>query len=214
MHIYKYNYISIYIVSVLFIWSLSQNHVTAQNHYLLEQFTAIKDRQRVLLTWTMKLGSSCHGIGILRAAGDEDFKVIGTIPGICGSQYEAMSFSFIDENPMPNTVNRYILELGFSGQTYPPLELNFIDLSQRTSKVVPNPVALESHIYFDNPQNSIYFLTIFNPLGLLMAEMKTYDNFFRIADHIFHESQGTFHYIIKNEGGQIISSGQLVKARY
>jgi hypothetical protein len=185
--------------------------LSAQRHYLLEQFTAVKDRQRVLLTWTMKAGASCYGIGILRSAGDDGLRTIGTIPGICGSENETMSFSFIDENPVPNTVNKYVLELGFSGQTYPPLELNFIDLSNHSSRVVPNPLMNEGNVYFENTGRTVHTLQIFTSAGIKISEIKSQDDFFTISFSESDHLKGIFYYLIEDENLQIKASGSFIK---
>lgn len=188
------------------------NLLSAQKHYLLEQFTAVKDKQKVLLTWTMKAGASCYGIGILRSSGDDDFRTIGTIPGICGSENETMSFSFIDENPIPNTINKYVLELGFSGQTYPPLELNFIDLSRHSSRVIPNPLIHEGRIHFESKgRGETYRLKIFTSSGDKIIEMSTEENFFTISFTESNHISGIYHYVLEDENLHIISSGSFIR---
>jgi len=81
---------------------------------------AIKDKDRIILQWTIKKGSSCIGIGIFRSTDAINFEVIGEIKGVCGSTEFAQAYHFIDENPIKNKTNYYVLEMGFSGKTTPP----------------------------------------------------------------------------------------------
>lgn len=185
----------------------------AQRHYLLNSFTATKDKNRVILTWTMKPGASCFGIGILRASGEDDLKIIGTIPGICGSENEPMTYTYIDENPIANTLNRYVLELGFSGKTEPPLDLNFISLNNEKSKVVPNPVRSQAVIYFDNINKLSHNLRVFDGRGAPILVVDTFADFFDISAFEYNLPAGMYYYTIEEASGNWVTSGSYILIR-
>lgn len=146
----------------------------SQNHYLLEGFKAHTDGSRVILVWTMKKGAACTGIGILRSVDGIQFEQIGIIDEVCGSFEFAKNYTFTDEAPVPDKINYYVLQLGFTGKTEPPLELNFIDFSNKTSVVVPNP-GKNVVIHFYNPDGKKYRVDILSYSGKLIYTHQTTD---------------------------------------
>ncbi len=202
-------------VILLFILSTGF-HVYAQDHYLLDNFTATKDRARIILTWTMKAGATCFGTGILRSDSNSDFKVIGNIPGICGSEDEKMTFSYIDENPIPNATNYYVLELGFSGQTEPPLKVDYIVFNDKSSKAIPNPMRQHGRIVFENINNTLHTIKIYDSQGRFHKSYSTQDDFFSVEIRTFDGSKsqflsaGLYFYTIENEKSTPISTGSFI----
>jgi len=181
----------------------------AQKHYLLDNFTATTDRSRVILAWTMKPGASCYGIGILRSQDGKEFTTIGTIPGICGAENEPMSFTYIDENPIPNAFNRYVLEMGFSGRTEPPLMVKYIDLRESTSKVIPNPFTEYTHIYFENVNKTPHTINIYNSVGILVkSDIISNDVYYiYIEDHHLSLLTGIYYFQIADDTKDVVSNG-------
>lgn len=189
----------------------------AQNHEILNRFQAIKDKDRVILLWTIKQNSSCQGIGILRSTNNRDFVQIGKIEGVCGSPSEEQHFTYVDENPVPNKTNYYVLELGFSGQTIPSLKVEFIDLSTSSSIVIPNPALYSTTIHFHNPNNEKHELFIYDLTGKYVWKGTTHsDSYHFDIMHIedlstasFNIPRNMYHYIIRTESGKKISSGKI-----
>ncbi len=158
--------------------------LSAQFHYLIDDFKAYKDGNRVVLTWTMSRGSTCIGTGILRATekGAEPI-VIGELKEICGSLGEPKTYFFIDENPIPGKTNYYILELGFSGRTEPPLDIHFIALNDDNYKVVPNPIKSEGKVYFENKNMTQHKMIFYDIHGKYGSTLYTNDDHFIIDLH-------------------------------
>ena len=92
---------------ILFLFLLNVAPVWSQSHYILDNLSAIKDKNRVIINWTIKRGNSCIGIGIFRSVDRTNYELIGEIQGICGSTEFAQAFHFIDENPVKNKTNYY-----------------------------------------------------------------------------------------------------------
>lgn len=193
---------------------------TGQEHYILSRFKASKDKNRVILTWSIRQNHSCIGIGVLRSIDGLNFEQIGEIQGICGSNNEEQHFTFIDDKPIANKKNYYVLELGFSGKTAPPLIVEFIDLSTQTSKVIPNPFRTHTTIHFFNQNNENHTIMIYDSQGKYVTSGKSNsDNFYidwvglEEADTAsFNFPQNKYLYIITNESGRKISSGVLLSA--
>ena len=187
-----------------------------QSHYLLSRLEAFKSENRVIINWNIRQGGSCFGIGILRSTDQVHYDVIGEIFGNCGSSESEQTFSFIDENPVKNKINYYVLEMGFSGRSAPPLTIEYYDLGKNNSKVIPNPLTLNGKILFINPSNTKHTILIFDQTGRIVKSALSYDDFFipglGYADDFSHSELKKYFYIIQDENGTKISSGQFVGA--
>ena len=203
---------------VLGFW-LTCQILTAQLHYLLDDFKAYKDGNRVILTWTMSAGSTCIGTGILRATekGEEPI-VIGELREVCGSLGEPKSYTFIDENPVSGKTNYYTLELGFSGRSAPALGINFISLDDNNYKVVPHPIKSIGKIYFENKNKTQHTLVFYDINGKYVNTIHTTDDHFIIdvkekndfASTSFVYLNNLFVFNILDSNGQKITSGRFV----
>ncbi len=192
-----------------------------QDHYLLNDFIAFKEGNRVILNWTIKRGSSCIGIGILRSTNNVDFELIGEIKGVCGSTEKAQSYAYVDEKPVKNANNYYVLEMGFSGKTDPPLRLQFIDVSSSNYKMIPHPFTAETSLFFSNDDFLPHKLNIYDLSGNLIGRYISNTNVFKInltnQDHtpssIFgYEFNGNFYvFEILNEDGKLVTKGKFLR---
>lgn len=205
-------------VIVILILFFSTFNLMGQHHYLLSNFNGFKDQNRVILNWTIKRGSSCIGIGILRSSDNSEYEVIGEIQGVCGSTEFAQAYNFIDENPVKNSKNYYKLELGFSGRTEPPVVLEYIDIRSEGYKMLPNPVLTNARLHFENTNNSKHFLSIYSSAGQFCGLNSTNENYFDVEKskideaNLGHKSQGNelYFFEIRDEIGNIKAKGKFM----
>lgn len=183
--------------------------VYGQSHYLLSKLEASKDKNRIIINWTIKRGGSCFGIGILRSTNNTDFEKIGEITGVCGSAETEQNFVFIDENPVKNKIHYYVLEMGFSGKTAPPLEAEYFDFEKNKSFVFPNPMRSEGRIKFINPHSGKHLLTVFDLIGRkIWSQTTDSDEFLLVHQAIdFNPVIQKMSYTIQDPRGTIISTG-------
>jgi len=188
-----------------------------QNHYLLSSFEAIKDNNRIILQWTIKQGGSCFGIGIFRSNNDQNFALIGEILGNCGSTEFDQKYTYIDESPLKNTSNFYVLELGFSGKTVPPVEVEFFDLEKKSSLVFPNPSSRSNdvQIVFRNSNLSKHFLKVYNSHGKLILTESSDLDYFLLSQELPVETNinksNTYYYSIFDEKNIFVTSGLFIR---
>ena len=196
---------------------LSTLTLTGQHHYLLDDFRVFKEKDRVILNWTLKKGSTCVGTGILRSTDGVNYEVIGEYQGICGSNESAQSYNFIDESPVKNAKNYYLLELGFSGKTDPALVIEYIDISKENYKVIPNPTSDVANIYFDNPTGENHILRLYDSAGSIIKSYKSSTDIFIIdvsnsieRNFYAHFSDKMYFFMIAEENGQPKLYGKLL----
>lgn len=182
-----------------------------QSHYLIKSFDAYKDKNRIILNWSIKKGNSCVGIGILRSENDINYTKIGEIHGICGDNESETNYTFVDESP--NHANYYVLELGASGITDPPLFVKFISLDGKASKVIPNPAIYTAYVLFDNPNNEKHTVRFYSNDGKLIRqnitnEDKVYISLENLDDRLLGGPfQKTYYYTIHDAQNSKISDG-------
>lgn len=89
----------------------------SQPHALLQDFSGYQQERQLVLRWTFRSGSLCEGTRIERSSDGYIYQQIGEVPGICGNQETAFTYTFTDSLPKTNAINYYRLELGNFGFT-------------------------------------------------------------------------------------------------
>lgn len=188
----------------------------AQEHYLLDSFKAIKDKNRVILLWTMKKGSTCIGTGILRSTDGINFEKIGEVSEVCGDLEKQKTYQYIDQEPVIGATNYYVLELGFSGKTEPPVKTSFRDFGGKSSIVIANP-GKNVTIYFNNPDQDLYTFRLYSSIGNPVFSANTRAEELTIEPELFslrpvkafYMPDHFYVYVITGQSGNIITSGKL-----
>ena len=150
----------------------------SQHNPILANFSVFENNGKVFLNWQIVAGSTCNGIQIYRSSDSTNFIQIGDIAGICGSSSSAVSYSFTDENPQPNKINCYRLELGGNGSSE-ILSVEIIDIVSGGYQIRPNPVTEQAKIYFSNDSHLPMNFTLTDINGnLAMRKENITDDFF------------------------------------
>lgn len=155
-----------------------------QTNPILGSFSANDNAGEVYLSWSIRAGSTCNGISILRSGDGIDFKEIGNIAGVCGSSSSEENYNFTDINPQKNAVNYYRLELGFSNFSQ-IISIEVIDIESSGYQVRPNPSADFLTIYFENSKRQEYQFELRNLAGLQVLSSLTKDDFIKINSSIW-----------------------------
>jgi len=187
---------------------LSSINLFAQAHPILDELALFDVEGKVHIRATIKAGSSCLGMNILRAEDSLTFISIGQIAGICGSDAEPMKYSFIDENPLKNKTSFYKLQLGGFGETE-VLSIRVIDVGQSGVVVIPNPVRDQTTIYFKNPLHEQHNLFIINSLGATILIEKTQEQVFQLD--LKKLDAGVYFFVISDESSKKKAAGRIIK---
>jgi len=195
---------------MLIILTLSFSHARAQDGIVQLPFSAKEVSGKVFLNWTMNLGQTCNGIDITRSTDNLNFSPIGNIQGICGSPFDTVSYSFLDESPIPNQINYYRLQLGNLGPSK-ILSIEIIDIQGTGFQVRPNPIVDVGRIYFDNDQSEEYRLTLISVDGLALRQLITRNDFFDL--NVSELSTGAYIFRIESNEGLVKVVSKLMVAR-
>ncbi|MCF8239643.1 MAG: hypothetical protein K9I85_15880 [Saprospiraceae bacterium] len=183
--------------------------IMAQAQNFLSDFTLAAGNGKVVLNWTVSAGNTCLGIGIVRATDEQNFIPIGNIGGICGSTTEAVSYSFVDEAPVPNKINSYKLLLGLSGESE-VLSVEIIDLGSTGYQVRPQPMGDHGQIYFENNGGEPHLLSLLTLHGQLLYEQSTASNRFLLD--LSPYPAGFLVFIIRDlKSGEIKAKGKVMR---
>lgn len=195
---------------ILFCLVLQPFTANAQDGIVHLPFSAMEVGGRVFLDWTMNLGQTCNGIDITRSTDNLNFTPIGNIPGICGSPFDTVRYSFIDESPVLNQINYYRLQLGNLGPSK-TLSVEIIDLEGTGFQVRPNPIVDEGRIYFDNDRSEEYLLTLISTHGLTLRQLTTRNDFFDLNTSDL--PAGVYIFRIESDDGLKKAVGKFIVSR-
>ncbi|MEP7127722.1 MAG: T9SS type A sorting domain-containing protein [Chitinophagales bacterium] len=140
---------------------------------VLTQFTGFQQDAIIQLSFTIKGGNTCLGTEIQRSSDSIHFATIGMIAGICGSNDKDETYTFADENPLPNQHNFYRLVLGQLGVT-DHIKVFYVNYDN-SLLIFPNPVTGSSICYFENDNHELVELHIFDASGILQSSISTRD---------------------------------------
>ncbi|PKO97870.1 MAG: hypothetical protein CVU14_09065 [Bacteroidetes bacterium HGW-Bacteroidetes-9] len=179
----------------------------AQDYNILDKFIATESNGKVFLNWVITSGQTCDGINILRSTNNINFIQIGEIPGVCGSSTTPQPYSFVDENPVFNSVNYYYLELGTTGYSE-ILEVEIIDTRIGGYQIRPNPVIDKAQIYIDNKKSENHELWLYNLSGAHISTLNTNNEYFEFD--AANLSSGIYIFAIINLATSSITKGKIV----
>lgn len=185
---------------------LSAANLFAQ-HPILDELALFDVEGKVHVRATIKVGASCLGMNILRSEDSLNFSTIGQIAGICGSDSEAVKYSFIDESPLKNKTSFYKLQLGGYGETE-VLSIRVIAVGESGALVIPNPAHEQANIYFKNPLREQTNILIINRLGAPVLTQKTQEQVFQLDLKAL--DSGVYFFVISNESGTQKTVSKLV----
>lgn len=195
-------------IGILFF--LTSENATSQSLPAYESFSVESFEGKVYLSWVLPAGSTCFGIQVYRSENGTNFEEIGWFYGICGSNSESVPYSFVDQEPVLNQTNYYLIELGL-GFFSEIISVEVIDLAGENSQVRPNPVVDRSGIFFRNSSRKNHTLSVFDLNGRLIAAQSTHLNFFEV--YASSVPVGVYFYTILADDGSFYSSGKLIIGR-
>lgn len=188
------------------IFLLLASPVVGQEDFL-EFFRVIQREDDVVLNWVISKGNTCNGIDILRSSDSLNFTAIGQIEGICGDEEESVSYVFVDNDPLSAGRSFYRLELGAVGSSEIK-GLDFIDLTDQSYVVRPNPVVNQGRVYFKPSDTQTHYMYLFDIQGKISAEIPSSGMYFELQNKGYQS--GLYVFIIENREGKRITSGRLI----
>lgn len=131
----------------------------SQNETVVGYFNATELNGRVLLTWNIKQGNTCNGVKVEHSIDSLSFTEIGSIEGVCGSNSANVAYEFTHQDPTLNAVNYYRLLMGGIGYSWVISE-KIVAIEDVGYTIAPHPVTEQSVLYFENPNNKEYRLSV------------------------------------------------------
>jgi hypothetical protein len=187
---------------VLILFLLSPFLVNAQQSSALSSFFAKQLGDSVVLSFELRAGITCNGIGIQRRVGEESMDFIGFIPGVCGNKEYAETYIFIDENPVKNERLYYRILLGDVGFSQ-EIEVFIPDYLSAGYVLAVEPNSGRWAIHFRNPLDVEVKLEIVNASGQVVRGMSTTMNYFVLPEWLMRKELYFFRISIVGRENQI-----------
>lgn len=143
-------------------------------HFHLEQLR----KESVRINWETLSENNSDYFEVLRSSNGIDFKTLGKIPA-AGISIEALSYIFIDKEPILNQMSFYRLkQVDLTGDfTYTPTKsIEVLDFQENKMTFLPNPVHQGGCIFVDFLATQDYpnaTLQVFDTAGRELADLKT-----------------------------------------
>lgn len=135
-------------------------------------FKAEEFNGKVKLTWTIKAGGTCNGIGIQRRLDGTAFAEVGTLEGVCGNLSFPTNYEYTDLEPVLNRVNFYRLDLGGSGFS-DTVSVEVIHLGKDNYVIFGNPLNETGTLYFRNDTSASVLVQFMSLDGKPEVEYRT-----------------------------------------
>lgn len=131
---------------------------------LLKSFNVQQQDEDVLITWVIGKGNQCADVEVQHSTDSVNFNVVYTYPGICGSNDEAVSYTWLHVDPAPNKKNYYRIYLPGNGYSK-ILAVNHHVFEGAGYVAAPVPSTGPVTLFFRNSQNVPHTLMIFDING-------------------------------------------------
>ena len=181
--------------------------LTQELHPILDRFSAFEVNETVQIECVISSGSTCNGIDVLRSTDSLTYEIIGNISGVCGSSSDPVTYNFEDPNPVLNAPNYYKLALGGFGFTN-VITIIIKDIEEGKLRIAPNPSSAVSQIFFNNPLNQVYRLSIRNLVGESVVRKETREDLFEV--NVSNLNAGYYFIHVSSEESNIVVTGVLV----
>lgn len=146
----------------------------AQAEEVLESFSLTQNENTVIINFSIKGGASCNGVVVeRRLASDTEYTVAGEISGVCGGSEFEEHYTIVDEAPILNSENIYRLRLGTQGFS-DEKKLIVVELVN-DYRIYPQPSKEEIFIQFNNPNEELVRLSVYNLEGQAIFENRPYN---------------------------------------
>jgi len=181
---------------------------SAQSVVALDDFSALENDGYVYLSWTLRAGSTCNGIQILRSVDSLTFTQVGEIPGVCGSNSSAQRYSFVDSFPAVNRNNYYRLELGGIGISE-TIIVRVIGYAESAVVVFPNPMPGRAELCSRRTGTVEEKVEVTDSFGRTCWSGSSAESCVEID--LTQLPDGLYYFSVIGRGGQKLSRGKLLK---
>ena len=126
----------------------------------------------LMLEWQTATELNNDYFKIQRSRDGYIFNDIGKVNG-AGTSSQLLNYSFLDNRPL-NGANYYrLIQFDFDG-AFKYSKIRHIDINKHTSSIVlyPNPISRDFVLAFDEQNNCVYNLRIYNSKGILVISRK------------------------------------------
>jgi Secretion system C-terminal sorting domain len=127
-------------------------------------FSGIQVKNEAQISWTIGRGNTCQDLEVQHSTDGVHFNTVYTYLGICGDASFDQSYSWTHSNPTLNSLNYYRL-FAAPATISDTIQIEVIGYNENGYAVYPNPTREAATIYFQNPNNSAYRVSLVSLKG-------------------------------------------------
>ncbi len=173
------------------------------------QFDATLSGGKTIVTWTVGAGTTCESVVVQRSSDTTSFQDIYVYPSICGNSTVDESYNWIDEQPIPFSLNYYRLKVENVDFTTAKIVDNNSQVIKGELSIYPNPSQSMTAFWFEQKRGLSYQLLISDLQGkYIYASSAERTNFFELDVSIF--KAGAYNVYILSETGAVAYTSKLI----
>lgn len=130
---------------------------------LLKSFSAQQQDEDIIITWIIGKGNQCSDVEVQHSTDSVNFTVVYSYPGICGSNDESVSYSWLHTDPLPGKKNYYRITL--PGGYSQVVKVDHHSFENKGYVATPVPATGPVTIFFRNSENTPHTLVLFDVSG-------------------------------------------------
>lgn len=177
------------------------------NSAQLDHFSVQEVAGQVQLDVSLSAGFTCNGIQILRSGDSLQFETIGLFGGFCGDSALAISYRFLDEQPLRNQRSYYTLLLGGRIPTE-VLSIQLVDYGQQGFQLRPNPASVGVDLHFRNALQQTYQAALINLQGVTVRQTESNTN--QLGLSTVDLPAGLYFILLSNQSTGLVQRGRLL----
>ncbi len=173
------------------------------------QFDVALSGGKTIVTWTVGAGTTCESVVVQRSSDTTSFQDLYVYPSICGNSSVDESYAWIDEQPLPFSLNYYRLKVENVDFTAAKKVDNNSQIKKGELSIYPNPSQSKTAFWFEQKRGLSYQMLIADLQGKHIYESsEERTNFFELDVSIF--KAGTYNVYILSETGAVAYTSKLI----
>jgi hypothetical protein len=194
-----------FLITFIFLLSFS---LSAQIDRVV-QFDAALSGGKTIITWTVGAGTTCESVVVQRSSDTAFFQDVYTYPSICGNSAVDESYAWIDEEPIPFSLNYYRLKVENVDFTWAKKVDNNSQIKKGELSIYPNPSRTNTAFWFEQKRGMIYQLVISDFMGkTIYTSNEEQTSTFELD--VSALNAGVYNAFVLDEDGAVAYSSKLV----
>ena len=152
-----------------------------QSQNAFTDLTAMQFGDSILVNWTLKAGSTCFDMHLMRGTDSLVLEPVYSVGGVCGGS-DDQYYSYVDHTGLQSP-NLYYYRIEASGGLVESniIHIQFIDAGKFSVYMYPNPSPENITVTIDNQFTPVFLVELYSLQGRLLMQEIEHQNLFTLS---------------------------------